>query len=88
MCANNLDPQITTYVGTTGTKNFGALMSKASNVERQLVHQKSIQLKRKEIKWPTKKGESMTTFIRTSPKPTNGRNFNKNGKDTPKEEAR
>jgi len=34
MCANNLDPQIATYVGTTEPQNFDALVSKTSNVER------------------------------------------------------
>jgi len=36
MCANNLDPQITTYVGTTEPQNFDALVAKARNAERQI----------------------------------------------------
>jgi len=36
MCANNLGPQIATYIGTAEPQNFDALVSKASNVERQL----------------------------------------------------
>ena len=36
MCANNLDPQIATYVGTAEPQNFDALVSQASNVETQL----------------------------------------------------
>jgi len=36
MCANNLNPQIAIYVGTAEPQNLNALMSKASNVERQL----------------------------------------------------
>jgi len=49
MCANNLDPQIATYVGSTAEpQNFDALMSKASNVERQLARQKTTQPKREE----------------------------------------
>ena len=63
-------------------------MSKESNVERQLALQKSIQPKREEIKRPIKKGESMAAFVRTSPKPANGGNFNKNDKGKQKEEGR
>jgi len=59
----------------------------ASNVERQLTRQKSIQAKREEIKRPIKRGEPMATFVRTSPKPANGGNFNKNGKGKQKEEG-
>jgi len=80
MCANNLDPQIATYVCIAEPQNFDALMSKASNVERQLARQNTTQPKREEIKRPTKKGKSMATFVRTSLKPTNDENFNKNGK--------
>ena len=87
MCANNLDPQVATYVGTAEPQNFDALVSKASNVERQLARQKAIQPKREEIKRPNKKGESMATFVRASPKPINGGNLNK-GKDKQKERAR
>jgi len=36
ICANNLDPQIATYIGTAESQNFDALVSKASSVERQL----------------------------------------------------
>jgi len=59
MCANNLDPQIATYIGTAEPQNFDALVSKASNVERQLARQKATQPKREEGKRPIKKGESM-----------------------------
>jgi len=51
----------------------------------ELAHQKSIQSKREEIKRSNKKGESIVTFIRISPNPTNGENFNKNGKGKQKE---
>jgi len=74
-------------VGTIERQNFDALVSKASNVEIQLAGQKTTQPKREEIKRPTKKGESMATFIRTSPKPSNGGNFNKNGKGKQKEKG-
>jgi len=87
MCTNNLDPQIATYVGTAEPQNFDALVSKASNVERQLTHQKSIQSKREEIKRPNKKRALMATFVRASPMPTNDGNFN-NGKGKQKEGAR
>jgi len=86
MCANNLDPQIATYVGTAKPQKFDALMSKESTVDRQLARQKSGQPKREERKRSIKKGELMVTFVRTSPKPTNGKNFNKNGKGKQKEE--
>ena len=41
MCVNNLDPQIATYVGTAEPQNFYALVSRASNVERQIARQKA-----------------------------------------------
>jgi len=87
ICANNLDSQIATYVGIAEPQNFDALISKASNVERQLACQKAIQPKREESKRPNKKRESMATFVRASPKPTNGGNFN-NSKGKQKKEAR
>ena len=86
MRANNLDPQIATYVSIVEPQNFDALVSKVSNVERQLARQKAIQPKREEIKRPNKKGESMAAFVRASPKLTNGGNFNGKGKQ--KEGAR
>jgi len=55
-------------------------VSEASNVERQLARYKTTQPKGEEIRRSTKKGESMATFVRTSPKSTNDGNFNKNGK--------
>jgi len=74
-------------VGNAEPQNFDALVSKASNVERQLAHQKTTQPKRQEIKRSTKKGESMVTFVRTSLKPTNDGNFNRNDKGKQKEEG-
>jgi len=67
MCASNLDPQIAAYVGSDEPQNFDALVSKVSNVEKQLAHKKSTRSKREEIKRSTKKAELMATFIRTSP---------------------
>ena len=84
MCAKDLDPQIATYVGTAEPQNLDALMPKASNEERQLARQRTTQSKREEIKRPNKKGDSIATLVRTSPKPTNGGNFN-NGKGEQKE---
>jgi len=69
-------------------QNFDALVSKGSNAERQLAGQKTTQPKREGIKRPTKNRESMATFVKTRPKPSNGRNFNKNGKGNQKEEGR
>jgi len=63
-------------------------VSKASNVERQLACQESIQPKREEIKRPNKNGQLIATFVKTSPNPTNGGNFNKNGKGKQKAEGR
>jgi len=84
MCANKLDPQIITHVGTTEPQNIDALMSKANNMERQLAHEKATQPKREGGKRPIKKEESMATFIKTNSKPPNGKNFN-NGKGNQKE---
>ena len=85
MCANNLDPQIATYIGIAEPQNFDALVSKASNVERQLALQRSTQPKREEGKRPIKKGDSMATFVKSS-RPPNGGNNNKSGKQ--REEGR
>ena len=88
MCANNLDPKIATYTSTAEPQNFDALVSKASNVERQLSLQKTTQPKREKIKMANKKGELMATFVRISLKLTNDGNFNKNGEGKQKEEGR
>jgi len=63
-------------------------VSKTSNVGRQLARQISAQPEREESKQSIKKLESMATFIKTSPKPVNGKTFNKNGKGKKKEECR
>ncbi|KAL6284692.1 hypothetical protein ACE6H2_015621 [Prunus campanulata] len=41
MCYNNLIPNIATFVATAEPQSFDALVSKASNVERQIPRQKS-----------------------------------------------
>ncbi|KAL6195897.1 hypothetical protein ACLB2K_031514 [Fragaria x ananassa] len=74
MCANNLLPEIATYVGTTEPQTFDALVSQASNVERQVARQKSsskIQIadkKNDSKKSVIKKGETMATFVRNERK--------------------
>ncbi|KAL6211754.1 hypothetical protein ACLB2K_016977 [Fragaria x ananassa] len=74
MCANNLLPDIATYVGTAEPQTFDALVSKASNVERQVARQKSsakIQVPDKKSdskKTVVKKGETMATFVRNERK--------------------
>ena len=69
MCANNLDPEIATYIGIAEPQNFDALVSKASNVERQPACQKNAQPRRGEGKSPIKKGESMGTFAKAQGHP-------------------
>ena len=41
MCSNNLLPEIATFIRTAEPQSFDALVSKASNVERQIARQKS-----------------------------------------------
>jgi len=48
MCANSLDPQIATYIGTAEPQNVDVLVSKAGNVERQLACQRNTQPRREE----------------------------------------
>jgi len=55
ICANNLDPQIATHIGTADPQNFDALVSKASNEERQLARQRNTQPKREEGKGQSRK---------------------------------
>ena len=81
MCSNNLSPEIATFVGTAEPQTFDALVSKASNVERQIARQKSVtqklrtsdERKIESNKKPTKKGESMATFVNTKEN-NNGKN--------------
>jgi len=62
-------------------------MSKTSNLKKQLARQKSVQPKREENQRPTKKGESMATFIKARPKPSSTGTFNKNGEGKQKKEG-
>ncbi|CAL8999687.1 unnamed protein product [Prunus brigantina] len=83
MCYNNLMPDIATFVATAKPQSFEALVSMASNVERQIAHQKSATQKiqfreRKYDKKPTK-GESLATLVKTEKKNDKGQS-----KDPPK----
>ncbi|CAL9017106.1 unnamed protein product [Prunus brigantina] len=83
MCYNNLRPDIATFVATAEPQSFDALVSKASNVERQIARQKSttqkIQVGEKKNDKKSTKGESLATFVKTEKKSDKGQN-----KDPPK----
>ncbi|KAI5335854.1 hypothetical protein L3X38_025988 [Prunus dulcis] len=83
MCYNNLMPDIATSVATTEPQSFDALVSKVSNVERQIARQKSatqkIQFGEKKNDKKSAKGESLATFFRTKKKNEKGQS-----KDPPK----
>ena len=87
MCTNNLLPDIATFVGTAEPQSFDALVSKASNVERQMARKKSVPKiqtkiqtgdKKTESKKPTMKKEAMATFVKDERKD--------NGKEKSREE--
>ena len=40
MCSNNLLPEIATFIGIAKSQSFDALVSKVSNVEKQIARQK------------------------------------------------
>ena len=70
MCSNNLLPEIATFIGIAEPQSFDALVSKASNVERQIARQKSttqrgrnLEEKNIEGKKPRNNGEVMATFV-------------------------
>ncbi|KAI5316645.1 hypothetical protein L3X38_036352 [Prunus dulcis] len=83
MCYNNLIPDIATFVATAEPQSFDALVSKASNVERQIVRQKSatrkIQFGEKKNDKKSAKGESLATFVKTEKRNDKGQS-----KDPPK----
>ncbi|CAB4278489.1 unnamed protein product [Prunus armeniaca] len=83
MCYNNLMPDIATFVATAEPQSFDALVSKASNVERQIARQKSatqkIQFGEKKNDKKSVKGESLATFVKTEKKNDKGQS-----KDPPK----
>lgn len=93
MCANNLIPEIATFVGTAEPQTFDALVSKANNVERQIARQKTshnaqaMEKKNGPKKSTVKKGETMATFIKSDKKNgnnsnnSNNNNNNNKGKD-------
>ncbi|CAL8989853.1 unnamed protein product [Prunus brigantina] len=83
MCYNNLIPDIATFVATAEPQSFDALVSKASNVERQIARQKlatqKIQFGEKKNDKKSTKGESLATFVKTEKKSDKGQS-----KDPPK----
>ncbi|KAI5339499.1 hypothetical protein L3X38_018771 [Prunus dulcis] len=83
MCYNNLIPDIATFVATAEPQSFDALVSKASNVERQIARQKSatqkIQFGEKKNDKKSAKGESLATFVKTEKRNDKGQS-----KDPPK----
>ncbi|CAB4308132.1 unnamed protein product [Prunus armeniaca] len=83
MCYNNLMPNIATCVSTAEPQSFDVLVSKASNVERQITRQKSttqkIQFGEKKNDKKSTKGESLATFVKTEKK-----NDKSQSKDPPK----
>ena len=87
MCANNLDPQIATYIGTVKSQSFDTLVSKASNVKRQYAGQKGAQSKREKGKSLTKKGELTAIFIKTNTNLSNSGHTYKNGERKQKEKG-
>ncbi|KAK9911071.1 hypothetical protein M0R45_034994 [Rubus argutus] len=66
MCSNNLLPEIATFVSTAEPQTFEALVSKASNVERQIARKKIMtqkaSFKDHEI---LSTDESLATFVKT-----------------------
>ncbi|CAL9019532.1 unnamed protein product [Prunus brigantina] len=83
MCYNNHMPDVATFVVTAEPQSFDALVSKASNVERQIALQKSatqkIQFGEKKNGKKSAKGESLATFVKTKKKNEKGQS-----KDPPK----
>ncbi|CAB4319825.1 unnamed protein product [Prunus armeniaca] len=83
MCYNNLIPDIATFVAIAEPQSFDALVSKASNVERQIARQKSAsqknQFREKKNDKKSAKGESLATFVKTEKKNDKGQS-----KDPPK----
>ncbi|XP_061999350.1 uncharacterized protein LOC133716689 [Rosa rugosa] len=69
MCSNNLLPHIATFVSTAEPQTFEALVSKASNVERQ-VARKKIMTQRASFKdhRVDNTDESLATFVETDTK--------------------
>ena len=82
ICYNNLIPEIATFVGIAEPRTFDELVSKASNVEKQMsrknVFGKMIQdlerrsdTKKGDDKRMPKKGDSMATFVKVDKKNDN-----------------
>ncbi|KAM1786196.1 hypothetical protein ACFX12_039014 [Malus domestica] len=82
ICYNNLIPEIATFVGIAEPRTFDELVSKASNVEKQMSRKnvigKMIQdlenksdTKNGDNKRMSKKGDSMATFVKVDKKSDN-----------------
>ena len=69
MCSNNLLPEIATFVSTAEPQTFEALVSKASNVERQVARKKFMTQKASFKDHETHStDESLATFVKTDTK--------------------
>ncbi|XP_024199875.1 uncharacterized protein LOC112203083 [Rosa chinensis] len=69
MCSNNLLPEIATFVSTAEPQTFDALVSKASNVERQIARKKtSTQGMIFKSKKTDSTRDSLATFVKTDEK--------------------
>ncbi|KAH7853729.1 hypothetical protein Vadar_006024 [Vaccinium darrowii] len=85
MCSNNLDPDIAIHLGTAEPQTFDELVSKASNVERQISRQNNLGQKTKKIhnestKMLEQKEESLATFVHANGKKANRSNKGKKAK--------
>lgn len=69
MCSNNLLPEIATFVSTAEPQTFEALVSKASNVERQMTRKKIMTQKASSKDHGIlSTDESLATFVKTDTK--------------------
>ncbi|KAM1706158.1 hypothetical protein ACFX2K_028340 [Malus domestica] len=82
ICYNNLIPEIATFVGIAEPRTFDELVSKASNVEKQMSRknvigkmiqdlEKKSDIKKGDNKRMPKKGDSMATFVKVDKKSDN-----------------
>ena len=82
ICYNNLIPEIATFVGIAEPRTFDELVSKASNVEKQMSRknvigkmiqdlEKKSDTKKGDNKRTPKKGDSMATFVKVDKKNDN-----------------
>lgn len=85
MSSNNLDPDIAIHLGTAEPQTFDELVSKASNVKRQISRQNNSGQKTKKIhnestKMLEQKEESLATFVHANGKKGNRSNKGKKAK--------